>query len=66
MQTYSAVWYNIREIIYILSNILDILRKQKEGNLYHITQVNFAYNTNHIEGSTLTEEQTRYIYETIL
>ncbi len=51
-----------------MSNVLDILREQKEmelkGNLYHITQINFAYNTNHIEGSTLTEEQTRYIYET--
>jgi len=49
-------------------NVLDILKEQKEmglkGNLYHITQINFAYNTNHIEGSTLTEEQTRYIYET--
>ena len=49
-------------------NILNILKEQKEiglkGNLYHITQINFAYNTNHIEGSTLTEEQTRYIYET--
>ena len=51
-----------------MSTILEILREQKEmnlrGNLYHITQINFAYNTNHIEGSTLTEEQTRYIYET--
>lgn len=51
-----------------MNSILNILREQKEmnlkGNLYHITQVNFAYNTNHIEGSTLTEEQTRYIYET--
>lgn len=51
-----------------MRTILDILKEQKEmslkGNLYHITQVNFAYNTNHIEGSTLTEEQTRYIYET--
>ena len=51
-----------------MNNILEILREQKEmglkGNLYHITQINFAYNTNHIEGSTLTEEQTRYIYET--
>ena len=49
-------------------NVLDILREQKEmqlkGNLYHQTQISFAYNTNHIEGSTLTEEQTRYIYET--
>ena len=49
-------------------NVLDILREQKEmklkGNLYHNTQVIFAYNTNHIEGSKLTEDQTRYIYET--
>jgi Fic family protein len=35
-----------------------------KGNLYHQTQVSFAYNTNHIEGSTLTEDQTRYIFET--
>lgn len=50
------------------SNILSILKEQKEmqlkGNLYHVTQIQFAYNSNHIEGSTLTEEQTRYIYET--
>ena len=49
-------------------NILDILREQKnmklKGNLYHNTQITFAYNTNHIEGSRLTEDQTRYIYET--
>ena len=49
-------------------NVLDVLKEQKEmklkGNLYHQTQVSFAYNTNHIEGSTLTEEQTRYIFET--
>lgn len=49
-------------------NVLDILREQKEmklkGNLYHQTQISFAYNTNHIEGSTLTEDQTRYIFET--
>lgn len=49
-------------------NVLNILREQKEmklkGNLYHNTQIIFAYNTNHIEGSKLTEDQTRYIYET--
>lgn len=49
-------------------NVLDVLREQKEmvlkGNLYHNTQIIFAYNTNHIEGSKLTEEQTRYIFET--
>lgn len=49
-------------------NILEVLREQKEmglkGNLYHNTQIIFAYNTNHIEGSRLTEEQTRQIFET--
>ena len=49
-------------------NILKVLREQKDmklkGNLYHNTQIIFSYNTNHIEGSRLTEDQTRYIYET--
>lgn len=49
-------------------NVLEVLREQKEmklkGNLYHNTQIVFAYNTNHIEGSKLTEDQTRYIFET--
>ena len=49
-------------------NVLEVLREQKEmrlkGNLYHNTQISFAYNTNHIEGSRLTEEQTRNIFET--
>ena len=34
------------------------------GGLYHKTQVNLAYNSNRIEGSRITEEQTRYIFET--
>ena len=49
-------------------NVLEVLKEQKDmklkGNLYHNTQIIFAYNTNHIEGSKLTEDQTRYIYET--
>jgi transcriptional regulator with XRE-family HTH domain len=49
-------------------NVLEVLKEQKnmklKGNLYHNTQVIFAYNTNHIEGSKLTEDQTRYIFET--
>lgn len=49
-------------------NVLEILKEQKEmnlkGNLYHNTQIIFAYNTNHIEGSKLTVDQTRYIFET--
>ena len=35
-----------------------------KGCLYHKTQINLAYNSNRIEGSRLTEEQTRYIFET--
>ncbi len=49
-------------------NLLAVLREEKEsrykGGLYHQTQIKLAYNTNRIEGSKLTEEQTRYIYET--
>ena len=49
-------------------NLLEVLKEQKEmrlkGNLYHNTQIMFAYNTNHIEGNKLTEDQTRYIFET--
>ncbi len=49
-------------------NLLTILRDEKssglKGGIYHQTQINLAYNTNRIEGSKLSEEQTRYIYET--
>ncbi|QUI21814.1 Fic family protein [Vallitalea pronyensis] len=48
--------------------LLSVLQEQKtsklKGNLYHITQILFAYNTNRIEGSQLSEEDTRYIFET--
>lgn len=48
--------------------ILETLRSQMalkvEGGLYHETQIKLTYNSNHIEGSKLTEEQTRYIFET--
>ena len=44
------------------------LIKQKEskfkGNIYHFSQVNFSYNSNKIEGSRLTSEQTEAIFET--
>lgn len=50
------------------NKILKRLREEKasqlKGGIYHFTQIAFAYNSNHIEGSKLTEEQTRYIYET--
>ena len=48
--------------------ILETLRSQMalkvEGGLYHETQIKLTYNSNHIEGSKLTEEQTRYIFKT--
>lgn len=34
------------------------------GSLYHLTQIKLAYNSNHIEGSRLSEDETRYIFET--
>ena len=48
-----------------LKFLLQEEKKSKlKGGLYHKTQVNLAYNSNKIEGSKLTEEQTRYIFET--
>ena len=48
--------------------LLKRLREEKEGKisggLYHRTQIDLTYNSNHIEGSRLTHEQTRYIFET--
>lgn len=48
--------------------LLDVLREQKaskySGGIYHKTQIDLTYNSNHIEGSRLTHDQTRYIFET--
>lgn len=44
--------------------LLEESRNRRKGGIYHKTQIDFAYNSNHIEGSTLTEDETRYIYET--
>ncbi len=48
--------------------LLDILREQKSskysGGIYHKTQIDLTYNSNHIEGSCLTHDQTRFIFET--
>ena len=50
--------------------MLAALREQKKmqlkGGIYHRTQIDMTYNSNHIEGSRLTKEQTRYIFETVL
>ena len=48
--------------------LLDILRAEKRshitGGIYHKIQIDLTYNSNHIEGSRLTHDQTRYIFET--
>ena len=50
------------------SPLLTALREQKgakmKGSIYHHTQIDLTYNSNHIEGSRLTHDQTRYIFET--
>ena len=51
-----------------VSPLLQVLREQKtsrlKGSIYHRIQIDLTYNSNHIEGSKLTHDQTRYIYET--
>ena len=44
--------------------LIDEQQAHRKGGIYHKTQVQLAYNSNRIEGSKLTEEQTRYIFET--
>lgn len=50
------------------NGLLSTLKREKSvklsGGIYHKTQIELTYNSNHIEGSTLTHDQTRYIFET--
>lgn len=48
----------------IVTYLLEEKKAKRKGGLYHKTQVSLTYNSNRIEGSRLTEEQTRYIFET--
>ncbi|MDR1517542.1 MAG: Fic family protein [Dysgonamonadaceae bacterium] len=48
----------------LITYLTDEKNAKRKGGLYHKTQVNLAYNSNRIEGGKLTEEQTRYIFET--
>ena len=56
----SKKWENL--------SLLQVLKREKEsrlpGGIYHKLQIDMTYNSNHIEGSQLTHEQTRYIFET--
>ena len=49
-------------------NLLEVLKLEKEsqikGGIYHKLQIEMTYNSNHMEGSKLTHDETRYIYET--
>lgn len=49
-------------------SLLNVLQEEKAsryaGGIYHKTQIELTYNSNHMEGSRLTHEQTRYIFET--
>lgn len=51
-----------------LSPLLKALKEQKDGKIkggiYHRVQIDLTYNSNHIEGSKLTKDQTRMIFET--
>ena len=51
-----------------VKTLLSILQEEKRtkyaGGIYHKTQIDLTYNSNHIEGSRLTHDQTRYIFET--
>ena len=48
----------------LLTHLKEEKDAKRQGGLYHKTQVSLAYNSNRIEGSKLTEEQTRCIFET--
>lgn len=48
----------------VIFRLREEMEMKLKGGLYHQTQIRFAYNSNHIEGSRLTEDQTRSIYET--
>ena len=60
--------HNYKGVSMQKKSILDLLQEEKaakyKGGLYHLTQIKLTFNSNHIEGSNLSEEQTRNIFET--
>ncbi len=58
----------INKRVEIPATLLEILVAEKKaklpGGIYHKVQIDLTYNSNHIEGSRLTHDQTRYIFET--
>jgi len=52
------------EVIKIKQALIEQMNINLSGNIYHKTQIDFAYNTNHIEGSMITPDETASIYDT--
>ncbi|MDR0499915.1 MAG: Fic family protein [Coriobacteriales bacterium] len=48
----------------LLNRLKEEMNVGLKGGIYHLTQIKFCYNSNRIEGSRLSEDQTRYIYDT--
>lgn len=53
-----------RKISPLLATLLEQKEARLKGGIYHRIQIDLTYSSNHIEGSRLTKEQTRYIFET--
>ena len=49
---------------YLLARLREEKKHQIKGGIYHKFQIDLTYNSNHIEGSELSHDQTRFIYET--
>lgn len=54
----------VHEPITLLEILQDEKSRKYSGGIYHKTQIELTYNSNHMEGSRLTHDQTRYIFET--
>lgn len=47
----------------ILDRLKDEMNRGIKNSLYHLTQIKFSYNSNHIEGNSLTHNQTKQIFD---
>ena len=52
------------DLIKLKNELIEQKKSKFKGNIYHFSQVNFAYNSNKIEGSKLTEDETEEIFVT--
>lgn len=56
----------INKVKTIKNELISQMNMKVKGNIYHWTQINFAFNSNKIEGSRLSKDQTEQIFETII